>query len=63
MAQRGGHQNVSAVAAVASGGATAGDELLAPEGHTAVPAVPGFNADFRFIDEHFISSLQGSPIN
>jgi hypothetical protein len=59
MAQRGGHQNVSAMAAVASGGAAAGDELLAPEGHTPIPAVPGLNPDFCLIDEHFISSLQG----
>jgi hypothetical protein len=51
------------VASVAAGWAAAGYELLTPEGHTAIPAVPGFNADFRLIDEHFISSLQALAIN
>ena len=42
------------MAAVAAGGAAAGDELLAPESHAAVAAVTGFQADFYFVDEHKI---------
>jgi hypothetical protein len=46
------HEDVAAAAAVAAGGTAAGDELFAAEGHAAVAAVAGFDANFGFIDEH-----------
>ena len=46
------HEDVAAVAAVAAGGAAAGDEFFAAEGHAAVAAVAGLDADSCFIDEH-----------
>ena len=52
VAEGGGHEDVAAVAAVAAGGAAPGDELFAAEGHAAVAAVAGFDADFCFIDKH-----------
>ena len=51
--ERGGHEDVAAVAAVAAGGTAAGDELFAPEGHAAIAAVAGLDANSGFIDEHF----------
>ena len=59
VAERGGHEDVAAVAAVAAGGAAAGDEFFAAEGHAAVAAVAGFDADLRFINEHAVSSVLG----
>ena len=59
----GGHEDVSAVAAVAAGGAAPGDELFAAECHAAVAAVAGLDADSCFIDEHCnlqCTSLGGS---
>ena len=47
-----GHEDVAAVAAVAAGGTAAGNELFAPEGHAAVAAVAGLDANSCFIDEH-----------
>ena len=52
------HDDVAAAAAVAAGGTAAGHELLAPEGHAAVAAVAGFDANFCFIDEH-LSEVRG----
>ena len=51
--ERGRHEDISAVTAVTAGGSAAGNELLAPEGHAAVAAVAGFDANSSFIDEHF----------
>ena len=48
----GAHEDVAAVAAVAAGGTAAGDEFFAAEGHAAVAAVAGLDADSCFIDEH-----------
>jgi hypothetical protein len=42
------------VTSIAAGGTSTGDELLAPEGHAAVTAVPGLDAYFRFINEHYL---------
>ena len=50
--ERGAHEDVAAVAAVAAGGTAAGDEFFAAEGHAAVAAVAGFDADLCFVDEH-----------
>jgi len=52
VALRGDHDDVAAVTAVAAGGTAAGDEFFAPEGHAAVAAVAGFDANSCFIDEH-----------
>jgi hypothetical protein len=48
----GAHEDVTAVASVAAGGASAGDEFFAPEGHAAIAAVAGLDPDSCFIDEH-----------
>ena len=53
----GDHEDVAAVAAVAAGGAAAGDELLPAEGHAAIAAVAGFDANFCFIDKHSLYSV------
>ena len=50
--ERRAHEDVAAVAAVAAGGSPAGNELLAPEGHAAVAAIAGLDANARLIDEH-----------
>ena len=50
--ERGGHEDVAAVAAVAAGGAALGDELFAAEGHAAVAAVAGLDSDSCFVDKH-----------
>jgi hypothetical protein len=52
MALRGLHDHVAATAAVAARRSAAGNELLAAEGHAAVAAVAGFDANFCFINEH-----------
>jgi hypothetical protein len=52
VALRADHNDVAAAAAIATGGTAAGYELLAPEGHAAVAAVAGLDANFCFIDEH-----------
>ena len=59
VALRADHNDVAATAAVAARGPAAGNELLAPEGHAAVAAVAGLDANFCFIDEH---GDQGSGI-
>jgi hypothetical protein len=46
------HDDISATAAVTAGGTAAGNEFLAAEGHAAIAAVTGFDANFSFIDEH-----------
>ena len=51
--ERGRHEDVAAVTAVTTGGTAAGNELFAAEGHAAVAAVPGFDANSCFIDKHF----------
>ena len=53
------HDHVAAAAAVAARGATARHELLAPEGHAAVAAVPGLHANFGFIDKHGVAGVSG----
>jgi hypothetical protein len=40
------------VAAIASVGSAAWDELLAPEAHRAPPAVTRRDLDFDFVNEH-----------
>ncbi len=57
VAEGGGHEDVAAVAAVAAGGAALGDEFFAAEGHAAVAAVAGLDADSCFINEHAVSSV------
>ena len=60
VAEGGGHEDVASMASVAAGGAAFGHELFAAEGHTAVAAVPCFNADFCFVNEHdSVSSVLG----
>ena len=54
--ERGGHEDVAAVAAVAAGGSAAGNEFFPPEGHAAVAAVAGLDANFGFIDKHCFPS-------
>ena len=52
VALAGFHQNVAAASAIAARRAAAGHELLAPEGHAAIAAVAGFDANFCFVNEH-----------
>ena len=59
VALRASHYDIAATAAVSSTRTAAGNELLAPEGHAAVTAVAGFDANFCFIDEH---GLPGSGV-
>ena len=51
--ERGGHEEVATMASVASGWASTRDEFFAPEGHATVAAVPGFYANFGFVNKHF----------
>ncbi len=53
------HDDVAATAAVAARGPAAGHELFAAEGHAAVAAVAGFDANFGFVDEHGGSGFRG----
>jgi hypothetical protein len=46
------HHDIAAMASVAAGRTALGHEFFAPERHAAVTAVPGFYANFCFIDEH-----------
>ena len=48
------HDHVASAAAVAAGGPAAGNELLPPEGHAAVPAVAGLHPDLCLIDKHLV---------
>lgn len=50
--ERAGHEDVSAVAAVAAGGASAGDEFFSPEGHAAIAAVASLYSNSCFINKH-----------
>src|SRR5882724_5740073 len=52
MALTGFHNDVAARAAVATGRAAPRDKLLPPEGHTSVAAVPRFDLDDCFVNEH-----------
>jgi transketolase N-terminal domain/subunit len=52
VALRADHDDIAAAAAVAARWTAAGHELFAPEGHAAVAAVAGLDANFCFIDEH-----------
>jgi hypothetical protein len=56
--ERGGHEDVAAVAAVASGGAALGNKFFAAEGHAAVATVAGLDPDSCLINKHAISSVQ-----
>jgi len=47
-----GHEDVAAVAAVAAGGASAGDELFSSEGHAAIAAVASLYSNSCFINKH-----------
>ncbi len=52
------------MAAVAAGWASLGNELFPAEGHAAVPAVAGLDADSCFINEHFpIFSVLGCALH
>src|SRR5581483_4791343 len=57
VALAGFHDDVAAASAVSAAGASAGHEFLATKRHTAVAAVPGFYADFSFIDEHVLQVI------
>src|SRR4051812_19833537 len=46
------HDDVAATATVAAAGTATRDKLLPAEGNAPVAAVPGFYANFRFINEH-----------
>src|ERR1700745_1932394 len=46
------HDDITAFAPVTARRSPAWNELLAPEGDTAVAAISGFNANFGFINEH-----------
>jgi len=46
------HDDVAALAAIATRRPAPRDKLLAPERHAAIPAVPGLNPNFRLVDEH-----------
>ncbi len=63
VAEGGGHEDVAAVAAVAAGGASAGNELFAAEGHAAIATVASFYTDFCFIDKHAIFSVRGATLS
>ncbi len=64
VAQRRRHQDVAAMSAVAAGGAAPGDELLTAEGHAAVAAVAGLDADSCLVNEHFsVSSVLGHALH
>ena len=55
MALAGFHNDVATVTAVAAGGPATRDKFLPPKGNATVAAVAGFDANFRFIDEHELS--------
>src|SRR5512142_662287 len=46
------HDDVAAAAAIAARWPSPRNKLLPPEGHAAIPAVPGNYPNFRFIDKH-----------
>ena len=52
VALRGDHDDIASATAVAAGGATSGNKFFTTEGHAAVAAVAGFDANSCFIDEH-----------
>src|SRR5215470_1104713 len=52
VALAGFHDDVAAAAAVAAGRSAARNELLATEGHAAVPAIAGFDANYGLVNEH-----------
>ncbi len=54
VALAGFHDDVATLAAVAAGGASAGNELFAAKRETAVAAVAGFDSNCGFVDEHFL---------
>jgi hypothetical protein len=59
VALRTDHDDIAASAAIAATWTTAGNELLPPEGHAAVAAVAGLDANFCFIDEHGLPGIRG----
>src|SRR3974390_1582168 len=46
------HNDVAALAPVTARRSTARDELLAPEGHAAIPAIPRLHLNLRLINKH-----------
>src|SRR5476649_2638596 len=48
------HDYVATVAAIATGGAAAGDELLPAEGQASVATVAGLDANDCFINKHAV---------
>ena len=52
VALRRDHDDVAAMAAVAARGTAARNEFLAPEGHAAIAAVTGLDANFCLINKH-----------
>jgi hypothetical protein len=52
VALAGFEDNVTSVAAVATGGSAAGNELFAAKRHASITAVTGFYPNFGFIDKH-----------
>src|ERR1700677_1402585 len=58
------HEDVAAMAAIATGGTALGYEFFAAEGHAAVTAVAGLDADSRFVNKHdSTSSVLGCGSN
>lgn len=46
------HDHIAALAAIAARRSPSRNELLPPEGKTAVPAVSGFHANYGLINKH-----------
>src|ERR1700676_3790850 len=55
------HRDVATTAAVAAARPSARHVFLATEGQTPVPAIPGFYADFNFVDKH-VELLQAGGV-
>jgi hypothetical protein len=52
VALAGFHEDITTTSAVSAARSTAWNKLLSPEGHAAVAATTGGNANFCFIYEH-----------
>src|SRR5579862_7502093 len=57
------HDDVATFAAIAAGGASAGNELLPPECEAAIAAVARLHLDCCLIDEHAVVSLRSSVVS
>jgi hypothetical protein len=55
----GHHSNIAAASSVATAGSSARYVLFTPEGQTAIATIPGFYADFDFIDKHRVVGGRG----